>query len=251
VLAGSGIVFFSYIGFDAVATVAPEAKNPQRDMPIGILSSLAICTILYVAVALVLTGMTSYKRLDVAAPIALALDRHPSLYWLGLPVKIGAIAGMTSVMLVLILAQARIFLSMGRDGLLPKVFARVHPKFRTPSTATILTGFCAAMVGGLFPVGVLGELVSIGTLLAFGTVCIGVLVLRHKQPGLRRPFKTPCPWLTCTAGAGICAVMMLSLPLTTWIRLVAWTVAGLLIYVCFGYRNSKMRAAVICDPEGC
>jgi APA family basic amino acid/polyamine antiporter len=154
-------------------------------------------------------------------------------------------------MLVLILAQARIFLSMGRDGLLPKVFARVHPKFHTPSTATILTGFCAAMVGGLFPVGVLGELVSIGTLLAFGTVCIGVLVLRQKQPERRRPFKTPCPWLTCTAGAGTCAVMMLSLPLTTWIRLGAWTVAGLVIYVCFGYRNSKLREAAICNPEGC
>ncbi len=247
VLSASGVIFFAYIGFDAISTTAQETKNPQRDMPVGILSSLVVCTILYVAVSAVLTGMVSYKELNVAAPLAVALDAYPSLLWLGLPIKIGAIAGMTSVMLVMTLAQARIFLSMSQDGLLPKVFGRVHPKFRTPSTGTVVTGTCAAIIGGLFPVGILGELVSIGTLSAFVTVCIGVLVLRYTRPDLHRPFKAPWPWFTCIAGAVICFGMMAFLPISTWIRLAVWTVIGALVYVFYGYHHSQVRARLLAD----
>ena len=245
VLAASGVIFFAYIGFDAISTTAQETKNPQRDMPIGILASLVVCTVLYVAVSIVLTGMVSYKKLNVAAPLAVALDAYPSLLWLGLPIKIGAIAGMTSVMLVMTLAQARIFLSMSQDGLLPKVFGRVHPKFRTPSTGTVVTGTCAAIVGGLFPVGILGELVSIGTLSAFVTVCIGVLVLRYTRPDLPRPFRAPWPWLTCIGGAVICFGMMAFLPVSTWIRLAIWTFIGALVYVFYGFHHSKVRARML------
>jgi basic amino acid/polyamine antiporter, APA family len=191
VMAASGVIFFAYIGFDAVSTAAQETKNPQRDMPIGILASLVICTILYVIVSAVLTGMVPYTRLDVAAPVALALDRYPGLHWLGIPVKLGAVCGMTSVMLVMTIAQARIFFAMARDGLLPPFFGRVHPRFRTPSTGTVITGVFAALIGGVFPVKILGELVAIGTLAAFVTVCIGVLVLRRTRPDLPRPFRTP------------------------------------------------------------
>jgi APA family basic amino acid/polyamine antiporter len=244
----SGVIFFAYIGFDAISTAAQESKNPQRDMPIGILASLVICTILYVVVALVLTGMVSYKELDVAAPVALALDKYRALHWLGIPVKLGAVAGMTSVMLVMTIAQARIFFAMARDGLLPPVFGRVHPKFRTPSTGTLVTGVCAAIIGGLFKVKLLAELVSIGTLSAFVTVCIGVLVLRHTRPDLPRPFRTPAPWFTCLAGALVCGGMMLSLGATNWLRLAAWTVIGLLIYVFYGYKHSRVRAVAVAAP---
>jgi APA family basic amino acid/polyamine antiporter len=243
VMAASGVIFFAYIGFDAISTASQEAKNPQRDMPIGILASLIICTVLYVAVAIVLTGMVSYTELDVAAPVAVALDKYPGLRWLGLPVKIGAVAGMTSVMLVMTIAQARIFFAMAHDGLLPPAFGRVHPKFRTPSTGTIVTGVFAAIVGGLFPVRILGELVSIGTLLAFVTVCIGILVLRQTRPDLPRPFRAPLPWLTCIGGAVVCAAMMASLPVDTWMRLAVWTAVGVLVYAVYGYHHSRLRAA--------
>ncbi|HEY2807236.1 MAG TPA: amino acid permease [Steroidobacteraceae bacterium] len=243
VLAASGVIFFAYIGFDAISTAAQESQNPQRDMPVGILASLAICTILYVAVALVLTGMVSYRELNVAAPVALALDKYASLNWLGNWVKLGAIFGMTSVMLVMTIAQARIFFAMSRDGLLPKFFGRVHPKFRTPSTGTVVTGVSAAIIGGLFPVGVLGHLVSIGTLAAFVTVCVGVLVLRKTRPDLPRPFRTPLPWFTCLAGAFVCGLMMVSLGAATWWRLVIWTVLGVAVYVLYGYRNSRLHRA--------
>jgi APA family basic amino acid/polyamine antiporter len=244
ILAGSGVIFFAYIGFDAISTTAQEAKRPQRDLPIGILTSLGISTLLYVAVAAVLTAMVSYRKLNVAAPIALALDASPSLRWLGLPVDIGAIAGMTSVLLMMILAQARIFFSMAQDGLLPRIFGRVHPEFHTPSFGTVLTAVCAAVIGGLFPVALLGELVSIGTLLAFVTVCVGVLVLRYRRPDLPRPFRVPWPWFTCTGGALVCTVMMIALPASTWLRLIGWTIIGAVIYACYGYPHSKMRAAV-------
>ncbi|HEX4389881.1 MAG TPA: amino acid permease [Steroidobacteraceae bacterium] len=243
VLAASGVIFFAYIGFDAISTAAQETKNPQRDMPIGILASLIVCTVLYVIVAAVLTGMVSYKQLDVAAPVALALDKYAALHWLGLPVKLGAVAGMTSVMLVMTIAQARIFFAMARDGLLPPFFGHVHPKFRTPSTGTVITGIAAALVGGLFPVKVLAEVVSIGTLAAFVTVCIGVLVLRRTRPDLRRPFRTPLPWFTCLGGAAVCALMMYSLGGPTWWRLFWWTVIGVLIYGFYGYRHSRLRAS--------
>ncbi|HUI61349.1 MAG TPA: amino acid permease [Steroidobacteraceae bacterium] len=242
IVRASAVIFFAYIGFDAISTAAQEAKNPQRDMPIGILLSLAICTVLYVVVALVLTGMVSYTQLDVPAPVALALDKYPSLQWMGLPVKLGALAGMTSVMLVMTLAQARIFLAMARDGLIFKAFGRVHPRFQTPSFGTVFTGATAAIIGGLFPVGILGEMVSIGTLAAFVTVCIGVLVLRQTRPDLPRPFRTPAPWVTCILGALICGWMMVSLGIGTWVRLIVWTIVGALIYVFYGYRNSRLHA---------
>jgi basic amino acid/polyamine antiporter, APA family len=243
VLKAAGVIFFAYIGFDAISTAAQEATNPQRDMPIGILASLVICTILYVIVATVLTGMVSYKELNVAAPVALALDKYPGLHWLGIPIKLGAVAGMTSVMLVMTIAQARIFFAMARDGLLPKFFGKVHPKFRTPSTGTVVTGVTAAIIGGLFPVGVLGHLVSIGTLAAFVTVCIGVLVLRRTRPDLPRPFRTPAPWFTCLAGAGVCGLMMVSLGAATWWRLAIWTVFGVAVYVFYGRRHSRLHRA--------
>jgi basic amino acid/polyamine antiporter, APA family len=244
VMAASGVIFFAYIGFDAISTAAQETRNPQRDMPIGILASLVICTLLYVIVASVLTGMVSYKELDVSAPVALALDKYPALHWLGLPVKLGAIAGMTSVMLVMTLAQARIFFAMARDGLLPTWFSRVHPKFKTPSTGTAVTGISAAIIGGLFPVRILGELVSIGTLMAFVTVCIGVLVLRHTRPDLPRPFRAPAPYITCILGAFVCTAMMVSLGAATWLRLIVWTIIGVIVYVAYGHKHSRVRAAM-------
>jgi APA family basic amino acid/polyamine antiporter len=243
ILRASGVIFFAYIGFDAISTAAQETRNPQRDMPIGILASLVICTILYVVVSAVLTGMVHYTELDVAAPVALALDKYENLHWLGIPVKLGAVCGITSVMLVMTIAQARIFLAMARDGLLPSFFGYVHPRFRTPSVGTAITGITAAIVGGLFPVKVLGEMVAIGTLAAFVTVCIGVLVLRHTRPDLPRPFKTPWPWFTCIAGALVCFLMMVSLGRATWLRLAIWTGIGVVIYAFYGYQHSCVRKA--------
>jgi APA family basic amino acid/polyamine antiporter len=241
VFQAAGIIFFAYIGFDAVSTAAQEAKNPQRDMPIGIMGSLVVCTILYVLVSAVLTGMVHYSQLGTAAPVALALDRHPELSWLSGWIKLGAIAGMTSVMLVMMLGQPRIFYAMSVDGLLPKFFRTVHPTHRTPYIGTLITGALAAVIGGLFPVTILGELVSIGTLLAFTTVCIGVLVLRYTRPDLKRPFRVKAPWVVCISGALICLAMMVSLPYDTWLRLGIWTAVGLLIYVFYGFRNSALR----------
>jgi APA family basic amino acid/polyamine antiporter len=241
VVQAAGIIFFAYIGFDAVSTAAQEARNPQRDMPIGILASLAVCTVLYVAVSAVLTGMVHYSELNTPAPVALALDRHPELSWLAGWIKLGAIAGMTSVMLVMLLGQPRIFYAMSCDGLLPPLFRRVHPTHKTPYVGTLVTGTLAALIGGLFPITILGELVSIGTLLAFATVCIGVLVLRYTRPDIPRPFKVPAPWFVCIAGALVCTGMMVSLPHDTWVRLAGWTVLGFLIYFVYGFRHSQLR----------
>lgn len=240
---GAGVIFFAYIGFDAVSTAAQEAKNPQRDMPIGILGSLVVCTILYIAVAAVLTGMAHYSELNVPAPVAYALDKYPQIGWLAGLLKFGAIAGMTSVMLVMLLGQPRIFLNMAKDGLIPPMFAKVHPKYKTPHVGTVITGTLAAIIAGLFPVDILGHLVSIGTLLAFVTVCLGVLVLRVKRPDLHRPFKTPLPWFTCIAGAAVCGGMMYSLPNDTWVRLAIWTVIGVSVYFFYGAKHSKLNPA--------
>ncbi|MGC3981058.1 MAG: amino acid permease [Steroidobacteraceae bacterium] len=237
----AAIIFFAYIGFDAISTTAQEAKNPQHDMPIGILGSLLICTILYVAMAAVMTGMVSYKELDVPAPVAVALDHHPELSWLSGLIKLGAIAGITSVMLVMMLGQPRIFFAMSKDGLLPKLFQNVHPQYKTPHTATLITGISAAIIAGLFPIGLLGELVSIGTLLAFSMVCLGVLVLRYTKPNQHRPFKVPAPWFTCLAGVAVCGFMMYSLPTDTWVRLLVWTVVGVVIYLSYGRKHSVLR----------
>jgi len=242
ILTGSGVIFFAYIGFDAVSTAAQESKNPQRDMPIGILVSLVVCTLLYIAVALVLTGMVHYSKLNVAAPIALAIDSvAQSLRWLNPLVKMGAIAGLSSVVLVMLMGQPRIFFAMSKDGLLPKSFSKVHSRFQTPYITTIITGTVAAIVAGLFPINILGELVSIGTLFAFVVVCISVIILRKTRPDVARSFKTPWVPLVPILGAGICFVQMASLPADTWWRLIIWMVIGILIYFFYGRKNSKLN----------
>jgi basic amino acid/polyamine antiporter, APA family len=237
VLRGAGVMFFAYIGFDAVSTAAQEAKNPARDMPIGILSSLAICTVLYIAVAIVLLGLVPYQQLDVADPLAVGIDAT-GIRWLAPFVKIAALFGLFSTMLVQLLAQTRIFYSMSRDGLLPPLFASVHPRFRTPHLSTILTGVVIALVAGLTPITVLGQLVSIGTLFAFVLVSIGVIILRRVSPEVPRPFRTPgVPWVPI-AGALICLAQMVGLPAATWIRLFVWLGIGLAIYLSYGVRHS-------------
>jgi basic amino acid/polyamine antiporter, APA family len=248
ILRAAGIIFFAYIGFDAVSTAAQEARNPARDMPIGILGGLIICTLLYIGMSGVLTGLLPYKDLNDAAPVAVALQAHPGLSWLTGWVVVGALAGLTSVILVMILGQARIFLSMSRHGLLPPFFSACHPTFKTPHISTLITGVFAASVGGLFPIGILGELVSIGTLIAFIVVCIGVVVLRYTRPDVPRPFRTPIVWLIAPLGVLFCGVMALGLPKDTWLRLAVWTALGVLVYVFYGYRNSRLRREVV--PEG-
>lgn len=241
ILRGAGVIFFAYIGFDAVSTAAQEAKNPQRDLPIGILGSLAVCTVLYIAMALVMTGIAHYTELNVPHPVFVAIEKAgPALKWLGFLVNIGAIAGLASVVLVMLMGQPRIFYSMSRDGLLPPVFGKVHPKFKTPYIATIITGLVAALIAGLFPIGLLGELVSIGTLLAFVIVCGGIWVLRRVQPDLPRPFRTPLVPLVPILGIGICGYMMYGLPKDTWLRLLIWMAIGLVIYFAYGIRHSRL-----------
>ena len=239
----AAVVFFAYIGFDAVSVAAQEAKNPQKDMPTGILMSLAICTILYIAVALVLTGIVPYSSLNVPDPIAVGIDAT-GLNWLKPFIKLGAIAGLSSVILVMIMAQPRIFYAMARDGLLPPVFKRIHPKFRTPHITTMVTGVAVAIVAGLFPIGTLGHMVSIGTLLAFVIVSLGVLVLRYRSPEIDRPFKTPGMPVVPILGALSCFYLMASLPGITWIRLLIWLAIGLAIYFLYGARAAARARAL-------
>ena len=242
VLRAAGVIFFAYIGFDAVSTAAQESKRPQRDMPIGILGSLGICTVLYIAVSLVLTGIVSYTKLGGPAPIAVAVDSlGSSVAWLRPIVKLGALAGLSSVILVMLLGQPRIFYTMAKDGLLPPVFSAVHPRFRTPWIAQIVTGVFAMLMAALFPIGLLGELVSIGTLLAFAIVCAGVFVLRFTDPNIHRPFRTPVFWLTAPLGVAFCIFLMIGLPIDTWLRLFIWMAIGLVIYFSYSRRHSKLE----------
>jgi len=241
VLQGAGIIFFSYVGFDTASTMALETRNPQRDLPFGILGALVISAVLYVAMSTVLTGLVNYQHLGVADPVAVALDAHPQLAWLSWPVKIGIIAGMTSVILTSLLGQPRILLSMADDGLLPMSMARCHPRFKTPHVSTFWTGVFAAAIAGVFPLDVLADLVSIGILLAFAVVCLGVLVLRRTRPEVHRPFRVPWAPVTCTLGTAVCLGLTLTLSNGTWWRLLVWTILGMSIYAFYGYRHSRLR----------
>lgn len=235
----ASVIFFAYIGFDAVSTAAQEAKNPQKDMPIGILGSLAICTVLYIVVSGLATAVVPYSSLNVAEPIAVAIDAT-GVKWGSYLVKVGAIFGLGTVMLVMLLGQSRVFYSMSRDGLLPNWAGKVHPRFRTPYVSTIIVGVCVAFFGALLPINVLGELVSIGTLLAFVIVSAGVWILRKRRPDLSRPFKTPWVPFVPIMGIVISGLLMLSLPLDTWLRLVIWLVIGLTTYFSYGRYHSKL-----------
>jgi APA family basic amino acid/polyamine antiporter len=237
----AAIVFFSYIGFDAVSTAAGEAKNPQRDMPIGILGSLILCTILYIIVSAIITGLTDFRLLGTPEPVSTALDGYPQLHWLQVIVVIGAVTGLSSVILVMLMGQPRIFYSMARDGLIPALFGRIHPKFRTPHVGTVVVGVAAALLGGMFNIGVLGEMVAMGTLLAFATVCIGVLVLRRTRPELKRAFRVPFAVVVCPLGALACMYLFMQSFVEHWRWMVTWIVLGQIIYFGYGYSHSKLR----------
>jgi APA family basic amino acid/polyamine antiporter len=238
VFRATGVIFFSYIGFDAVSVAAQEAKNPQRDIPLGMLGSLLICTVLYMLMSYVLTGIAPYQTLNVPHPVSEAVEHLPGTSWLAPFVNLGAIVGLASVVLVLLLAQSRVFYAMSRDGMVPKAFSAIHPRFRTPSKGNIATGLCAAVLAGALPIDILGELVSIGTLAAFAIVCLGVMVLRVRAPHAKRPFRTPLVWVTAPLGIFMCLFMMAFLPLDTWLRLAAWTAIGLAIYFLYSVKHA-------------
>lgn len=241
VIAGAAIAFFAYIGFDTISTEAEEAKNPAKDLPIGIIGSLLISTVLYFAVTIVLTGMVHYDKIDIDAPIAHAFQLH-GLTWVQFVVDIAALAGITSVILVLLIGQSRIFLAMSRDGLIPKkIFSEIHPKFQTPWKSTILTGIIVSVLSGLLPLRILSELVNIGTLLAFVIVCTAVLVMRYTHPEQNRPFKTPFGITFPILGIISCLLLMFSLPFDNWIRLLVWLVIGFVIYFSYGRHNSVIN----------
>ena len=243
VFTGAAIVFFAYIGFDAVSTAAQEAKNPQKDMPIGIIGSLLICTVLYILVSGIATGVMSYTELNVPDPIAVVADRA-GLGWMSTLIKLGAIAGLSSVILVMLLGQSRVFYSMSRDGLLPPFVNRVHPRFQTPYLTSIFTGVVVAFFAAILPIRDAASLVSIGTLLAFVIVSAGILVLRVREPNLPRVFKTPWVWFVAPAGAASALYLMLALPPVTWRRLLIWFVIGMVVYFGYSNRNSNLARKV-------
>jgi len=244
-LAGAAIIFFAYIGFDSISTHSEEARNPQKDVPIGIITSLVVCTVLYIAVAAVLTGMVPYKEINIETPVSDAF-RRAGLPWARFLVSFGAMAGITSVLLVMMLSQPRVWLAMARDGLFPQgFFGAVHPKYRTPWKSTILTGIAVATGAGLLPLRVLADLTSIGTLFAFVVVCVAVLIMRVTHPNAERPFRAPLGIWTPILGIALCVMLMLSLPSENWLRLFVWLALGMAIYFFYGRHNSvlaKLRA---------
>ncbi|MFM9864392.1 MAG: amino acid permease [Micropepsaceae bacterium] len=240
ILAASGVIFFAYIGFDSVAVAAQEAKNPQRDLPIGILGSLAICTVLYILMSLTMVGLAHYSTLKVDAPVSVAIDAAgESLKWLSPWVVVGAIAGLSTVILVSLYGQTRIFYAMARDGFLPQVFAKVDPKSRTPMISTLIIGTVVAAFAGLFPLEILGDMVSAGTLVAFILVCVAVIVLRQTRPNVKRPFKTPLYPIVPILGIIVCSMMVFPLLQTLWWRVLGWLAIGLVIYFVYGIRHAK------------
>jgi APA family basic amino acid/polyamine antiporter len=243
VLKGAGVIFFAYIGFDAVSTAAQETKNPQKDMFWGMIGSLLICGLLFVGVSIVLCGMVNYKELHVDAPVVYAFEKAAGdgLRWLRIAVEVAVLAGLSSVILVLLMGQPRVFFSMAKDGLLPQVFAKVHPKFGTPHITTMITGFLCSMLAGFLPLNLLGELVSIGTLLAFTVVCIGIIVLRRTRPDMPRPYRTPWVPFVPVMGAVICIGQTILLPADTWLRLIAWMALGIVIYFAYGRHHSRLK----------
>jgi basic amino acid/polyamine antiporter, APA family len=243
VLRGAAMVFFAYIGFEATSTAAQEAKNPQRDLPIGMLASLAICTVLYVCMAAVLVGLAPYDQLGTDDPVVTAIAGHPELNWLRWVVEFGALIGLSSVVLVMIIAQPRIFMIMGRDGMLPPVFSRIHPRYCTPHINTVITGIGIALLAALLPLDVLSDFVSMGTLIAFCAVCIGVLILRHTQPDTPRTFRVAWAPVTCSLGVISCLVLLSTMAWYNWTLMIVWTVIGFGIYFGYGYRHSKLRAS--------
>lgn len=249
VLAASGTVFFAYVGFETVSVAAQETRNPERDVSISILAALAVCTLLYILMSVVLIGIIDYHLLDVPDPVSFALERHPDLKWLVFPVNIAAIAGLISVAFGSMYGQSRVFYGMARDGFLPPAFAKVHPRFRTPHLCTIIIGMIGAVIAAIFPLDLLADLVSIGTLLAFISVCVGILILRKTAPTRRRKFRTPWVWAVAPAGIITCGVMMFSLSNGTWWRLVIWTAIGFLIYFAYGIRHAAPSKWSVSDES--
>ena len=243
VLRGASMVFFAYIGFETTSTLAQESKNPQRDLPIGTLASLVICTVLYIGMAAVLTGLISFDQLGTPEPVVTAIKAHPELAWLRIVVEIGALIGLSSVILCMVIAQPRIFMIMGRDGMLPPVFAKIHPRYHTPHVNTVITGVGIAALAAIFPLDLLGDLVSTGTLIAFAAVCIGVMILRRTRPDAPRTFRVPWAPVVCTLGVASCIALLAPI-LINWLNLtlmVVWTLIGFAIYFGYGYRHSKLR----------
>jgi basic amino acid/polyamine antiporter, APA family len=242
IVAGAGVMFYAYLGFDALTTAAQETKTPARDVPISVIGSLLICMILYVLVSLVLTGVVNYKQLNVSAPVVFAIERvGPAVSWTKTFIELGAVAGLSSGVLVALLAQPRILYQMAQDGLLPRIFAQVHPRFRTPSLTTLVTGAVTAVMSALFPLKLVVALVSIGALLAFTIVCLSIIILRQTRPDLERTFRVPGNPVVPALGAVICLAQMIFLPVATWLRLGVWLIIGLIIYFSYGRRHSALN----------